>query len=108
MSNDLAKFINSRRRHKTDVAIARQVKIAKQHGLGFGDRQIKEPHRMAKHHAMDCGQPGCVMCGNPRRNSWYKKERLTTQERRLFQDLEQTSDKHSNGLTNKDQDEGSK
>jgi len=32
MSNDLAKFINSKRRHKTDVAIARQVKIAKSHG----------------------------------------------------------------------------
>ena len=33
MSNETAKFINSRRRHKTDVAIARQVKIAKQHHI---------------------------------------------------------------------------
>jgi hypothetical protein len=98
MSNDTAKFINSRRRHKTDVAIARQVKIARQHGLGFQDKHIKEPHRHAKHHAMDCGNPKCMLCGNPRRNAWFKKERLTSQERRLFQDLEQQRDRHSNGL----------
>ena len=81
MSNELAKFINSRRRHKTDVKVARQVKIAK---------------------AMDCGQPGCMMCGNPRKTH---KDRLTAQEKRLFQDVEKTSDKHSNGLTTKDEDE---
>ena len=100
MSNELAKFINSRRRHKDDIAIARQVKIARQHGLGHSDKQIKEPHRHAKHHAMDCGQPGCMLCGNPRRNTAYKSERLTAQERRLFQDLEAHRDKHSNGLNN--------
>ncbi len=98
MANDFAKFKNSKRRHKDDIAIARQVRIAKQHGLGFNDKQISEPHRHSKHHAMDCGQPGCSLCGNPRRNSWYKSERLTPQERRLFQDIEQQRDKHSNGL----------
>ena len=98
MSNETAKFLNSRRRHKTDVAIARQVNIAKQHGLGASDRHIKEPHRHAKHHAMDCGNPGCMLCGNPRRNAWFKKERLTAQERRLFQDLEHKRHTHSNGV----------
>jgi hypothetical protein len=99
MSNDTAKFLNSRRRHKNDVAVARQVRIAKQHGLGFYDKAIKEPHRMAKHHAMDCGQPGCAMCGNPRH---IHKDKLTAQEKRLFQDVEKTSDKHSNGILPKD------
>ena len=98
-SNDLAKYINSRRRHKTDVHIARQVKIAKAHGLTNRDKSVKEPHRMAKHHAMDCGNPKCSLCGNPRRNVWFKKERLTAQERKLFQDLDHTTDKHSNGLS---------
>jgi hypothetical protein len=101
MSNDLAKFINSKRRHKTDVAIARQVKIAQSHGT-FNQTNIQQPHRLAKHHAMDCGNPGCFLCGNPRKTH---KDRLTQQEKRLFQDLEKTSDKHSNGLTTKDQDE---
>jgi len=50
---------------------------------------------------MDCGNPGCFLCGNPRKTH---KDRLTQQEKRLFQDLEKTSDRHSNGLP-KDQDE---
>lgn len=95
MSNDLAKYINSRRRHKTDVAIARQVKIARSHGT-FNQANIKQPHRLAKHHAMDCGNPGCYLCGNPRHT--HGKDRLTAQEKRLFQDLDTTKDKHSNGI----------
>ena len=100
MANEVAKFINSRRRHKTDVAIARQVKIAKQHGLGFSDKVIKEPHRHAKHHVMNCGNPKCFLCGNPRKNH---KDKLTTQEKRLFQDLDNKNDKHSNGILPKDE-----
>jgi len=99
MSNETAKFLNSRRRHKTDVFIARQLKIAKQ-SSSHNTKLDKEPHRLAKRHAMDCGTPGCTLCGNPRRNAWAKKERLTAQERRLMQDVETTRDKHSNGSVN--------
>lgn len=95
MSNDTAKFINSSRRHKNDVAIARQVRIAKQHGLTMRDKAIKEPHRLAKHHTMDCGNPRCYLCGNPRKSH---KDKLTAQEKRLFQDTEVIRDKHSNGV----------
>jgi hypothetical protein len=95
MSNDTAKFLNSRRRHKTDVAIARQVQIAKAHGLTNSDKAIKEPHRLAKHNTMDCGNPKCPLCGNPRRSH---KDTLTAQEKRLFQDVERVTDRHSNGL----------
>jgi hypothetical protein len=95
MSNEVAKYINSRRRHKNDVAIARQVRIAKAHGLTNKDKAVKEPHRLAKHHAMDCGIPHCPLCSNPRRSH---KDTLTQQEKRLFQDTEKTTDKHSNGL----------
>ena len=99
MSNETAKFLNSRRRHKNDVAIARQVRIAKAHGLGFLDQVIKEPHRLAKHHTMDCGNPKCYLCGNPRKTH---KDKLTTQEKRLFQDTEIIRDKHSNGVVSED------
>jgi hypothetical protein len=101
MSNETAKFINSQRRHKTDVHIARQVKIAKAHGLTNRDKAIREPHRLAKHHTMDCGNPKCYLCGNPRKTH---KDKLTAQEKRLFQDLDKTTDKHSNGLGHDDQD----
>ena len=93
MANDFAKFKNSQRRHKTDVAIARQVKIAKSHST-FNDRNIRQTHRLAKHHAMDCGNPTCYLCGNPRKTH---KDRLTAQEKRLFQDLDSKRDRHSNG-----------
>lgn len=95
MSNDLAKYLNSRRRFKDENAVKKQVKIAKQHGLSLKDKAIKEPHRLAKHHAMDCGNPECFMCGNPRKTH---KDKLTAQEKRLYQDVEKTTDRHSNGL----------
>lgn len=95
MANELAKYLNSRRRQKDDNAVERQVKIARQHGLTGRDKVAQQPHRLAKHHAMDCGRPGCHMCGNPRH---IHKNSLTAQERRLFQDTEQIRDRHSNGL----------
>ena len=96
MSNELAKFVNSRRRHKTDVAVSRQVKIARAHNSS----EVKQPHRLAKRHAMDCGNPRCFLCGNPRKTH---KDRLTAQEKRLFQDLERQTDRHSNGLSTKEE-----
>jgi len=44
---------------------------------------------------MDCGNPDCYLCGNPRKTH---KDKLTAQEKRLFQDTEKITDKHSNGL----------
>ena len=95
MANELAKFLNSQRRYRDENAVKKQVKIAKQHGLSNKDKSIKEPHRLAKHHAMDCGIPSCPLCSNPRRTH---KDTLTAQEKRLFQDTEKITDKHSNGL----------
>lgn len=102
MANELAKYLNSRRRQQDENAVNRQLKIAKQHGSFASDNKVvKEPHRLAKHHAMDCGRPGCAMCGNPRH---IHKDRLTAQEKRLFQDVEQITDRHSNGLKNDQED----
>ncbi len=99
MSNEANKMKNSTRRYRDEVAVKKQVKIAKQHGYQFNDKVIREPHRLAKHHVMDCGDPGCMLCGNPRRNKMLKtKDKLTAQERRMFQDADATNDKHSNGL----------
>jgi len=94
MSTEQDKFNHSKRLQKDENAIKKQTKIAKSHGLT--NKEVKEPHRLAKHHAMDCGNPQCPVCGNPRRTH---KDTLTAQEKRLFQDLEKTTDRHSNGLT---------
>jgi hypothetical protein len=95
MANELAKFLNSQRRHRDQNAVNKQVKIAKAHGLTRKNKAIKEPHRLVKHHAMDCGNPDCYICGNPRKTH---KDKLTQQEKRLFQDVENLRDKRSNGL----------
>lgn len=97
MSNDTAKFINSRRRHKTDVAIARQLKIAKQSN-SYNKKYDTQPNRLAKHHAMDCGKPKCGLCGNPRHIRKGEDGSYTVQERRQMQDVERVTDKHSNGV----------
>ena len=83
------------RMQRDENAIKKQVKIARTHGMN-----VKEPHKFAKHHAMDCGNPRCVLCGNPRKTF----SELTQQEKRIFQDIERQRDKHSNGLP-KDQDD---
>jgi hypothetical protein len=90
MANERAKYLNSRRRLRDDNAVKRQTRIAKSRG-----NPVTEPHKFAKRHAMDCGQPGCMLCGNPRRTL---KER-TIQEQRQQQDVDQRTDRHSNGLT---------
>jgi hypothetical protein len=76
MSHEEDKIKHSKRLHKDEAAIAKQMKIAKSHGM-----EVDEPHKLAKHHALDCGTPGCVMCGNPRKT--WKEE--TVQEKSFKQ-----------------------
>lgn len=88
MSTEQDKFKKSKRLLKDENAVKKQTKIAKTFGV-----PVKEPHKFAKHHAMNCGNPKCHMCANPRKVF----NELTQQEKRLFQDVEKTSDKRSNG-----------
>jgi hypothetical protein len=83
MSNELTKEKRSTRIHDEETKIKKQVNIAKAHGLTDKDTEVKQPHRLAKRHAMDCGNPHCYLCGNPRKTH---KDKLTAQEKRLFQD----------------------
>jgi len=95
MSKDEDKIKHSKRLLKDDNAIKKQLKIAKQHGLTTHDQTVNQPHRLSKHHAMDCGNPDCYLCGNPRKTH---KDKLTAQEKRLFQDIDTPTDRKSNGL----------
>lgn len=101
MSTEEDKSKHSKRIHNDETAINKQIKIAKEHGFGFYDKVIKQPHRTYKKHVMDCGNPKCFLCGNPRKTH---KDKLTAQEKRLFQDLDKQTNKHSNGV--KDDEEG--
>ena len=102
MSTEHDKLKHSRCLQQDENAVNKQLKIAKQHNSFPNENKVvKEPHRLSKHHAMDCGNPGCYLCGNPRH---IHKDGLTTQEKRLFQDVEKTTDKRSNGLKNDEED----
>ena len=78
MSNQEDKDKHSKRLQKETNAIKKQMKIAKSHGVPTDE---SEGHRYAKHHAMDCGDPDCFQCGNPRK--FFKEP--TIQEKRFDQ-----------------------
>ena len=93
MSTDNDKIKHSTRLAKDQNAIKKQMKIAKK--AYVSDRVLREPNRLSKRHAMDCGRSECYLCGNPRFVG--HKDKLTAQEHRLFQDLEENRNRHSNG-----------
>ena len=90
MSDDIAKYKNSKRRHKDEVAIEKQVQLAKNYGYHKTDsgmqkwKYLTQPHRNHKKHIFNCGDPHCYMCGNPRK--WFKEK--TIQEKRFEQDVD--------------------
>ena len=102
MSNEDDKLKHGRRIQQKNRHIARQVRIRQAHKFPGINTKIDSPHRYHKTSGVTCGDSNCMMCGNPRKTH---KDRLTAQEKRLFQDVEKTTDKHSNGLTTKEDDE---
>jgi len=101
MSKEEDKFKNSKRRLKDENAVNKQMKIAKEHKITEFNPKLEQPHRYHKHHVMNCGNPNCFMCANPRKVF----NELTQQEKREFQELEIIRMRHSNGTLTKDSDE---
>jgi hypothetical protein len=91
MSTEEDKLKHSKRLLKDDNAIHKQLQIAK--SIGVHEKYIKEPHRLAKHHAMDCGNPKCLLC---HREKVFGEK--TLKERKFDQDVDHPRDKRSNGL----------
>lgn len=78
MSDNIFKIKHSERRQRTTNAIKKQMRIAKSMGV-----LIDEPHKLAKHHALDCGVSSCPICSSPRK--LYKNR--TIQEKRFYQNI---------------------
>ena len=57
MNDDKTK--KAKRLQRTSNAIKKQLRIAKAFGM---NHILKQPHRLAKHHALDCGNPECLVC----------------------------------------------
>lgn len=58
MSDEKSK--RATRRSRTETAIKKQVRIAK--NTWNAEHLLKQPHRFAKNHALDCGNPKCLVC----------------------------------------------
>jgi hypothetical protein len=86
MSSEEQKMKRSQRRANTHTKIKKQVRIAKLAGVN-----IKDEHRYAKHHALDCGVPRCPVCDGAHTPKRVRtpKEIKSIQELR-FIDLEKT------------------
>jgi hypothetical protein len=82
MSSDEFKIKNSRRRQKDENACRRQAKLAELSGLQ--EKDFGSKHRFNKHHALNCGNPKCIMCSNPRKTF----NEITIQEKRMYQDMD--------------------
>jgi hypothetical protein len=93
MSTEQDRFKKSKRLLKDENAIKKQTKIAKEFGL-----PVKEPHKFAKQHAMDCGNPKCLICS---REKVFGEPPI--QQKRFDQNVEDIRDKRSNGLTNQEE-----
>lgn len=78
MSNEFVKEKRSKRLHKDEVHIAKQLDIAKSHGFPV---KAGQEHRLHKLSGTTCGDSNCVMCGNPRK---FFKEK-TVQEKSFKQ-----------------------
>jgi len=104
MSTSEERDRHGKRIQRTERAIKRQLKIARGSHILEPDNApyIKQPHRLHKRHAMDCGNPDCGLCGNPRH---IHKDGLTVQEKRFYQDVDTVRETHSNGSKDQSNDE---
>ena len=82
MSTEQDKIKHSKRIQKDENAIKKQTKIAKTFGV-----PVAEPHKFAKHHALDCGVPNCPMCSSPRKVTGEK-----TKQEQSFEQTEKWND----------------
>jgi len=60
--NEEAKLKHSKRIQQKKNYVDKQVRIAKTKNIS-----VDEPHRFQDHAVMNCGDPGCLLCANPRR-----------------------------------------
>lgn len=90
MSTEQDRIKKNKRIQKDENAVKKQTKIAKTFGV-----PVKEPHKFAKHHALDCGNPKCLLCS---REKVFGEP--TMQQKRFDQDVDHASDRRSNGLIN--------
>lgn len=65
MSDEYSKVHHSKRIHQKHNYVVKQTKIAKAYGIPV---KQGEEHRLQDHAVINCGNPKCFMCMNPRKS----------------------------------------
>lgn len=78
--DEISESRRSKRRSETDNFIKKQQKIAEIHNV---TEFQEESHRYAKNKALNCGDPDCIMCMNPRKS--FKQKTLKEKSFKLTQ-----------------------
>jgi hypothetical protein len=85
MADQRTKEKHSRRLLDDETHVKKRYKLLKEKNAYFSGNAIeKQPHRLHKVSGMNCGNPDCLLCMNPRK-AWKEK---TMQE----QSFEQTEE----------------
>lgn len=64
MSNPEERMKHAERIGQKETKLKKTVRLAKEYGI---THVLKEPHKYHKHSPLNCGNPNCVMCMNPRK-----------------------------------------
>jgi hypothetical protein len=71
------------RRHQAKRIIKKRLAVIKQVSPDY-KKVIEQPHRMAKKHPLDCGNPGCPLC---HMDKIRKKLKISIRRKILEKDL---------------------
>lgn len=82
MSDPETREHHSRRLHADETHVKKRLRLLKDKHSFVGRNLEKQPHRLHKVSGMNCGNPHCVMCMNPRK-AWGD---VTIQEKRFLQE----------------------
>jgi len=82
MSDENTKVKRSSRKHDTWRVILKRKKLVKSYGIPTDYTNCG--HKLAKRNGINCGDPKCLMCMNPRRS--YKEK--TIQEKSFEQTVD--------------------
>ncbi len=52
------------RRHNTRKVINKRKDLL---GINWNKKYTQQPHRLAKYNGVNCGNPKCIICANPRK-----------------------------------------
>ena len=96
MSDENTRNERSKRIKRDHRSIKKQLKIAKAYSI---DVDNKDKHRLSKLKVLNCGDPNCFLCANPRKfNKGKNINSLTTKERAFLETINWIEDEEENDM----------